>query len=328
MVIAAARCGFGLVKFQAYRTEEFLHRESPYFRDLKREELQFKDLAELARVAKGQGLKFGLTVFGQEGIDLAGETQCDYVKISSGDITNLPLLRKAANSCLPLVVSTGASTEAESMRALEIAGKSLAAILQCSSLYPAPEPAVNLAVMDAWLQRGLKAGLSDHSLSIEPMKWAYLLGAAMIEKHFTLDRNLPGGDNDISLDPAGMARLIACLQERGAWGQESGPTDRAQAIGAIERMPFWGQPGKTIQPGENQCLIRRHAVAARNLKKGQTLTPSLTLFQRLSPQALKWGPTLGPDRDLSALRLVHDIPAHNPIYIPDVESFGSHSSID
>lgn len=310
MVEAAAGCGFDGVKFQAYRTGDFLHRSSPYHDELRREELGFGSLASLSELARALSLKFGLTVFGPEGLALASTCACDYIKISSGDITHHPLIRMAAGSSLPLVISTGASTEAEVASALGLTS-GRATILQCASLYPAPEATINLAVMAAWLRRGLSAGLSDHALSTEPMRWAYALGARMIEKHFTIDRGLPGGDNAMSLDPAGMGGFVSGLGELEALG--------ADGSEGLKAKPFWGSPVKAPQPGETPALIRRYALAAAGIKEGERLTLGKVAFKRLSPRLLGGSAILTPDRDISNFTVKKTIEADEPIFMDSIE---------
>jgi sialic acid synthase SpsE len=314
MIRAAARHGFDGVKFQAYRTESILHQSSPYFDELKREETRFEDLIELAQLTKKLSLIFGLTVFDAEGLQLASSGAIDFIKISSGDLTYHPLIKMAAESGKPLVISTGAGTQPEVDRAFKLTN-SRAIILQCSSLYPAPESAINLAVMDAWLQNGCQAGLSDHSPGTEAMKWAYLLGARMIEKHFTIDRNLPGGDNDISLDPAGMTELVNYLSDREIQSDNYNPIERAEILEALVKTPFWGSPIKTPAAGETPKLIRRHALAAKDLKKGEKLDLTKIHFKRLSPMTLDNQEILTPDQDLSNLSLNQSIAANDPIIL-------------
>jgi sialic acid synthase SpsE len=322
MVRAAARSGFGLVKFQAYRTGLFLHRSSPFHGELGREELPFAALSALGTLARDLGLGFGLSVFGPEGLELALSLGADFVKISSGDLNHHPLIRMAAASGLPLVISTGAAAQAEVDRALALSGPNLLAVLQCTSLYPAPEGLMHLAVMDGWLQRGLPAGLSDHSLRTGAMRMAFLLGAAMIEKHFTTDRGLPGGDNAMSLTPDMMEALARELRGLGVWGRATGGRgDREMALGPGPGE-LWGSPVKEVQPGEEPRLIRRWAVCARDLKKGQPLDPADLAFQRLSAELAGGDGLLGPDMDLAGLSLLRDAAALEPLRLSDLEAPG------
>jgi sialic acid synthase SpsE len=284
MISAAAENGANAVKLQAYQTESFLHPESPYFDELKAEELPFEAISRLVAEARRRGLLAGLTVFGQEGLELAVSCQADFVKISSGDLTYTSLLREAAKIPRPLVLSTGASREAEMRRALKIAPKAF--ILQCSSLYPAPLEAVNLAVLDRWLSEGLQAGLSDHSLTIEASIWALRMGARVIERHFTVDRALPGGDNAISSLPEDFRTLREAA--------ELGPLTKKERL-ILASRPFWGDPIKRPQPEEDPLLIRRALVALRDLAPGDEAGPPNAAWLR-PPKLLPSAP-FSPERE-------------------------------
>jgi N-acetylneuraminate synthase/N,N'-diacetyllegionaminate synthase len=292
MVRQAAAGGITWIKFQAYQTESFLHPQSPYFNELKREELDFDEFRRLIDLAHRLNLKVGLTVFCKAGVALAATAGADFVKISSGDLTYLSLIASASRCGLPLVLSTGASTEAEVTCALAATNRNLLALLQCVSLYPAPAELLDLAVMVRWLAMGRPAGFSDHSLGPEAACAALALGAVMVEKHFTTDRSLPGGDNSMS----------ATLEE-------------FKAINSADRLdpaPFLGSEEKTIKPGEEPSLIRRVAVAARNIKAGETMDEENVIFLR-PPQLFE--PALGAAAPLSDFKARLDIPRRKPILL-------------
>ncbi|MDR1608857.1 MAG: N-acetylneuraminate synthase family protein [Deltaproteobacteria bacterium] len=284
---AAQKAGAGAIKFQAYQTKRFIHPQNPYYAELAQEELPFKVLKELLAFSRDLGLKTGLTVFGPEGLDLALEAKADYIKISSGDLTYHPLIRLASQLPLPLVISTGASSHREVEAARSICPKSTI-ILQCAALYPAPLSALNLAVMAEWLRKGLKAGFSDHGLEIEPAIAALRLGAAMVEKHFAIDRDWPGGDNAMSSLPEDFQKLALLAQK------PPEPPESEEFFQKIAKDPpiFWGNSQKGPLPGENPSLIRRWAVAAKPLAKGQELKPEDILFQRTPPSP---SPLLSPE---------------------------------
>lgn len=266
MVEAAAACGAGAVKFQAYRTAEFLSPLNPYYSELATEELPFEHLAALVAKAHGLGLAAGLTVFDQAGLDLVRDCQADFIKISSGDLTNLPLLALAAKAERPLFISTGAAEAGEVAEAMAIAepAQENLVLLQCAALYPAPLEAANLEVMVNWLAAGLAAGYSDHCQGPAAAEAALTLGALVLEKHFTLDRDLPGGDNSISAQPEEFARLVSwanrCVIIRGQGGKHPHPLE----------MPM-------------RPLIRRAVVAARNLPAGHRLKTEDLALRRPPP---------------------------------------------
>lgn len=274
MLRAAAGAGADAVKFQAYRSANFMSRRSPFFGELEAEELPYDDLAALLREAHDCGLAAGITAFDEEGIELAQSAGADFIKISSGDITHHRLLERAARTEIPLFLSTGASTQAEVNAAFDIVrpARHRLVILQCSSLYPCPAECVDMAVMDRWLRMELAAGYSDHSLGTAAVRLAIALGAWVVEKHFTTDTALPGGDNAISALPHDFMELAE-------W--------------ARQRARLWGEDIKRIQPDEiaMRPVIRRAVVAKRDLAAGLVLTENDITLMR-PPQAEG---ALGPD---------------------------------
>ena len=309
MVEAAARAGAGAVKFQAYRTHNFLSRLSPYYDELAAEELPFADLASLVKLAHTNGLAAGLTIFDEQGLRLAAECGADFIKISSGDLTNYPLLEKAVTAEQPVFISTGAADEEEVNAALKICApaRDRLVIMQCTSLYPAPPETANLAVMASWLNNGLAAGYSDHVSGLT-VAWAALsLGAMVLEKHFTTDQTLPGGDNAISALPEDFTKLRA-------W-----PAEKHNAIkSAAPRPVWWGRAEKRPHPLElpMRPVIRRAVVAAEHLSAGQVLTKADLALRR--PPA--GGEFLGPKdyEKLPGRTLKRDLPAGTPLTWPDL----------
>lgn len=285
MIQAAADSGASAVKFQAYRTSEFLSRLSPYYKELVSEELDFDSLGRLVARAHELGLGAGLTVFDRDGLELALDCEADFIKISSGDLTNYPLLALAAGVPKPLFLSTGASWESEVRAALAVcvpAARRLV-VLHCCSLYPAPEEAANLAVMDRWLHSGLAAGYSDHCLGIGAARGAAALGAWVLEKHFTIDSTLPGGDNSISIGPEELRRLVgwaADVDKRGGEARQA------------SSRPWWGQAEKKPHLLEVpvRLAIRRAVVASRDLPEGQVLGFNDLALRRPPPSLNFFGP--------------------------------------
>lgn len=274
LVRAAAKAKAGAIKFQAYRAASFMSPLSPYYRDLEAEELPYDDLASLIVQAKDYGLLAGLTAFDEDGIELARSAGADFIKISSGDITHHRLLEKAARTGKVIFLSTGASTQTEVDAAREILhpAKKRLVILQCTSLYPTSPDQVDMAVMDRWLRSGLAAGYSDHTLGTAAARLAIALGAFVLEKHFTTDKNLPGGDNAISALPYDFLDLAEWAAIQGS---------------------LRGDDVKRIQEGEREArpLIRRAVVAKRDLPEGLRLTEN-DLSLRRPPAAEE---ALGPD---------------------------------
>jgi sialic acid synthase SpsE len=272
LVRAAAAAGAGGVKFQAYRASALLSRGSPYFQELAAEELPFEDLAELVRLGRNLGLITGLTVFDEAGLDLVRAAEADFIKIASGDLTHHRLLARAAAEERPVFVSTGAGDETEVEAALAVLTPGRTVLLQCAALYPAPPASANLAVMAGWLARGLNAGYSDHTLGLNAARLALALGARVLEKHFTLVRTLPGGDNLLSATPEEFRRLA----------------DWAEEVSLLT-----GDRIKRVQPGEEvvRPLIRRAVLAARILPAGTRLAlEDLALKRPPAARPALWGP--------------------------------------
>jgi sialic acid synthase SpsE len=312
MVREAARIGAKAVKFQAYRAKSFVHPQNPYYEELLAEETPYPLLEDTADLAKDLGLGFGITVFDAEGIELALKKKADFIKISSGDITYLPLIRLAAQSGLPLVISTGASHEFEVKRAFRIASleeSKLIFLLQCASLYPALPEALNLAVMDRWLKEGIRAGLSDHTLGVKAPLVAFDSGALMVEKHFTTDRSLPGGDNLMSVNPKD-ARKILTRMEKG------GKNDLLPIESSPSQSPIWGSDEKKPHPLERPDLIRRGASAAKRLPKGRILRPEDLSFLRMGETE---DPLLGPETTLGEISLAKDLEPGEPVFLKDLK---------
>jgi sialic acid synthase SpsE len=277
MVRAAARAGAHAVKFQAFKTRNFIHRANPSYKELLAEETPFPLLKELAPLAHDLGLAFGITVFDEEGVELAANIGADFIKISSGDLTFHALIRAASLSGLPLALSTGASREREVEAALKVlseAQKKPWSVLQCASLYPAPPESANLAVMDRWLKEKKPAGFSDHTPGVEGALAAISLGAKVLEKHFTTSKSLPGGDNFMSLEPSEAEELL----KKARLGKAPGALPEE-----IRKSPYWGSDAKKPWPGERPDLIRRAAVASRFLAKGKVLKVTDAIFQRVAP---------------------------------------------
>ena len=273
MIEAAAEAGADGVKFQAYRTDKFLSGLSPYYQELRAEELPFKALGELAATAHDLGLAVGLTVFDQAGLELADRCRADFIKISSGDLTYHRLLNQAALVGRPLFVSTGAATEAEVLAALEALApaRERLVLMQCAAIYPAPPESANLAVMSGWMSQGMLAGYSDHTIGLDAPMMAIALGAAVLEKHFSTDRHLPGGDNSISALPDDFKSLArwksVCQTLHGQTDKKPHPLE------------------ETIRP-----LFRRAVVASRDLAAGRRLTESDLALKRPASAAHILGP--------------------------------------
>jgi len=265
-------------------------------------ELSLHDHAELVQRCRERGIHFMSTAFDSESLAHLATLGMPALKIPSGDINCGPLLLQAARLDMPLIVSTGMCTLADIEDALGVIAFGLtqdgtprgredllaaycsaagrAALLQrvsllhCVTQYPAPPDAVNLRAMDTMAAAfGLPVGYSDHTLGIEVALAAVARGATIIEKHFTLDRGLPGPDHAASLEPAELRQMVAGIRTIG------------QALGAPQKSP-----AATEMP--NRAVARRSIVAARPIRQGEVFTAASFEMKRpgtgLSPLEA-WG---------------------------------------
>lgn len=257
---------------------------------LRRLELSPADHHALRERCRERGIGFMSTAFDAASLDFLATLDMPAVKIPSGDITHAPMLLQAARLGRPLIVSTGMSTLADIEAALGVIAFGLTrsgeprgradfeaarcsaqgqaalrervTLLHCTTQYPAPPAAVNLRAMDTMAQAfGLPVGYSDHTAGIEVAIAAVARGACMIEKHFTLDRGLPGPDHAASLEPAELAQLVEAIRIV------------EQALGGSSKMPAEAELG-------NRGVARRSLVAARPIVRGEALSMSALACKR------------------------------------------------
>ena len=270
LIDAAKECGADAVKLQkrsnrALYTREFY--DQPYDNELSfgrtygehREalELSADDYRELLRHAREVGMTFFATAFDFESADLLAELDVPAFKFASGDLRNTPLQRHVAAFGKPMLLSTGGGTMADVERAVGtiLPLNEQLCVLQCTAAYPASVEDLNLNVITTLRERfpNLVIGLSDHQNGIAMAIVAYMLGARLIEKHFTLDHALKGRDHAFSLMPEGMRRLVRDLHRVPA------------ALGDAAKRPL---------PVEADPLEKmgKKLVAARELELGHVLT--------------------------------------------------------
>jgi N,N'-diacetyllegionaminate synthase len=185
---------------------------------LKNLELSDEMQVQLISHCRSRGIQFLSTGFDIESVDFLLSLGQKLFKIPSGEITNLPLLRHVGGFGFPIILSTGMSTIqeiGEALAILESAGalRGQITVLHCTSEYPAPMHEVNLRAMQSIADAfEVDVGYSDHTLGIEVSIAAVSLGAKVIEKHFTLDRNLPGPDHKASLEPVDLIEMIKAIR--------------------------------------------------------------------------------------------------------------------
>jgi len=230
LIDAAKDAGADAVKFQTFKTENVVVKdaqkaeyqkettgEGSQYEMIKKLELTEEDFRELADYAKEKDIMFLSSPFDKESVDLLNELDVPAFKVGSGEITNLPLLRYIAKKEKPIILSTGMSTLGEIEEALDVIrseGVEDIILLHCVSNYPARIEDVNLRALGTLKQAfKLPVGFSDHTLGITAPIAAVALGACVIEKHFTLDRNLPGPDHKASLEPEELKEMAKAIRE-------------------------------------------------------------------------------------------------------------------
>ncbi len=296
MVDEAKRAGADYVKFQTAKPELVISTFAPkaeYQKETtgaaesqlemcKAIHLPLADYKPLKEYCDKVGIGFMSTPFDLVSIDVLEPLDMDYYKIPSGEITNLPYLRKIASKHRPVILSTGMCEVEEVEAALQVleqggVKRSDIIVLHCNTEYPTPMADVNLRAMDD-LRRslGVEVGYSDHTKGIEVPIAAVALGATVIEKHFTLDKTMEGPDHKASLEPDELKAMV-------------------DAIRNIEQA--LGDGHKHVSPSErkNMDIARKSIVAARDIRKGEVLTEENITTKRpgngISP--MRWDSVIG-----------------------------------
>lgn len=272
LIDVASEAGADYVKFQTFKAEKVASKiaakadyqkratasEENQLQMLKKLELSYDDHLLLIDHCKRRSIKFLSTPFDIESIDLLKDLGISLGKIPSGEITNFPYLIKMATSFDELVLSTGMSDMKEIGEAIEAMGttgfsKEKITVLHCNTEYPTPFNDVNLKAMQRIAETlNVKVGYSDHTLGVEVPIAATALGACLIEKHFTLDRNMEGPDHKASLEPAELKQMIQSIR------------NIEQALGDGIKIP-------SVSEIKNKSIARRSIVAAKNLEAGHII---------------------------------------------------------
>jgi len=279
LVDVAVQAGADTVKFQTFKTENFMTRnaekaeyqkettgaEESQYEMIKKLELSEEDFKDLFAYAQEKGITFLSSAFDKGSVDLLETLGVPAFKIPSGEITNFPLLRYIARKKKPIILSTGMSTLSEIEEALEVLQKEGAKeiiLLHCITNYPAKIEDMNLRVMET-LRNAFKlpVGLSDHTLGITIPIAAVALGACVIEKHFTLDKNLPGPDHRASLDPDELRQMVRAIRD-------------------VERAKGDGVRKPTKEEEENKKVVRRSIVAKVDIPERAIVTKEMLDIKR------------------------------------------------
>lgn len=279
LIDAAAAADADAVKFQTFKTRNVISATAPkaayqqqttdtkesQLEMVERLELPFEAFRELAAYCGERRVIFLSTPFDDESADFLAQLGVAAFKIPSGEITNLPLLRRIARKSRPMLVSTGMCHLGEvetAVRLFEECGNRDFALLHCVSNYPSAPADSNLRAMRTMAEAfGVPVGYSDHTLGGEVALAAVALGACVIEKHLTLDRALPGPDHRASLEPEAMAALVRGIR------------DVEAALGDGRKRPVASE-------ANTASVARKSLVSARAIKAGEVVTESMVAIKR------------------------------------------------
>ena len=290
LIDIAATAGADAVKFQTFKAERLVSATAPKAEYqmqttdpsesqqemIRRLELSLEAHQELNSYCQKQGILFMSTPFDKQSVDLLDDLGMPAFKIGSGEVTNLPLLEYIASKGKPLILSTGMSHLGEvdeAVRAIKNAGCDQLILLHCVSNYPANPSDANLKAMETMATAfQLPVGYSDHTPGIEVALAAVALGACVIEKHFTLDKNLPGPDHKASLEPQELEALV------------KGIRIVEQALGNRLKQP-------QISESNSRAVARRSLAAVCDIQPGTVITSEILTALRpgsgISPVMIK-----------------------------------------
>ncbi len=309
LIAAASLAGADIVKFQTFRAEDLVTKDArkasyqmtntdaseSQYAMIRKLELSRANHEELIEECHRHSVGFLSTAFDADSFDMLVEMGLDQVKIPSGELTNLPLLRHMTRLGMPVMLSTGMATLGEieaALAVIEQAGtpRHLITVLHCTTEYPAPMADVNLrAMLSIRAALGVEVGYSDHTPGIEVPVAAVALGARVIEKHFTLDRTLAGPDHQASLEPQELKAMV-------------------DAIRNIEAALGDGVKRPSVNELKNKPIARKSLVAIREIRAGEAFSTDNMGAKRpgtgISP--MRWDEVIGrtAPRDFSVDELI------------------------
>lgn len=291
LVDVAVDAGCDAVKFQTFKAENVVSKNAQkaeyqkvttsknesQLEMIKKLELSYESFAELKKYCDNKKILFLSTPFDLESVDFLDSIDIPIFKIPSGEITNLPYLRKINNTGKKIILSTGMSNLFEIEEALNVLKDCEVSILHANTQYPTPMEDVNLLAMQTIKTKFNKeVGYSDHTLGIEVSIAAVALGATTIEKHFTLDKNMEGPDHKASLEPDELKQMVKSIR------------NIEKALGTGEKTP-----SKSETP--NIEIARKSIVAKTQIKKGEIFSDKNLTVKRpakgISP--MKWDEVIG-----------------------------------
>lgn len=294
LVDAAKTAGADIIKFQTFISKNVVSRNAKKAEYQKKNqkndesqlemvqklELSFSEFIELDHYCKHKGIEFMSTAFDFDSIDFLDGLEMDKWKIPSGEITNLPYLMKIASLKKPVILSTGMSTMEDIESAIKVLkdnGTGELTVLHCTTEYPTPFEDVNLKAMNTIKDTfGVKIGYSDHTKGIEVPIAAVALGATVIEKHFTLDRNMEGPDHKASLEPDELKAMVDSIRH-------------------IELALGNGMKQPAESEKKNMAIARKSIIASKDIKAGEFFTEENLTVKRpgdgISP--MRWFEVIG-----------------------------------
>jgi N,N'-diacetyllegionaminate synthase len=297
LIDAAVDAGVDIIKFQTFKADRLVSKDAKKAEYQKKnigdgddsqyhmlKKLELSDVAhqELVAYCKQRNIQFWSTAFDLESIDFLHSLGVHLWKIPSGEITNYPFVKKIASFHEPVIMSTGMCDEQDIENAMQVLltngmTKDQVSILHCNTQYPTPMKDVNLKAMLTIKQDfGTVVGYSDHTQGIEVPIAAVALGAQVIEKHFTLDRNMPGPDHKASLEPDELKAMVSAIRH-------------------IEQALGTGKKVVSDSERANISVARKSIVAKSVIKKGEFLTEANLSVKRpgtgISP--MRWEEVIG-----------------------------------
>lgn len=310
LIDKAVEAGVDIIKYQTFKSEKLVSkkaRQAEYqqrnigkkdegqFAMLKKLELSQADHEELIAYCNKKGIRFFSTAFDMDSIDYLHSLNMGLWKIPSGEITNYPYLRKIAQYKEPVILSTGMCELSDIEAAMNVllefgVKKEQITILHCNTEYPTPFGDVNLrAMLEIGEKFGVQIGYSDHTKGIEVPIAAVALGATVIEKHFTLDKNMEGPDHKASLEPEELKAMVSAIRN-------------------IEQALGTGHKIISESERKNIEIARKSIVAARPIQIGELLTEENLTVKRpgdgINP--MRWNEVLGT-------RAIHSYNEEDPI---------------
>lgn len=293
LVDTAKVAGADCIKFQTFKSEKIVSNnaqkaeyqkkttgEGSQMGMLKKLELSFDEFARIKDYCDNVGISFMSTPFDNESIEFLHSLGMPFWKIPSGEVTNYPYLVSVARMKKPIVMSTGMCELEEiedAIRVLEENGARDISLLHCNTEYPTPYEDVNLNAINTLREKfKCEVGYSDHTSGIEVPIAAVALGASIIEKHFTLDRNMEGPDHKASLEPNELAEMVGSIHHI------------EKAMGSGEKMP-------SLSERKNIFVARKSIVAKKAIKVGEVFSEENLTTKRpgtgLNP--MRWNDILG-----------------------------------